>query len=151
MDGILAYRGEFAKNNRHGFGVAFFGPNHRYVGRFEDNAMAGLGIYCHPNGDRFEGMFYFNKPDGAGSFYETDSTSGKVTSTHAIWQKGRKIKEVGVPFVPKSVDLPDDSGDVSCFFWFSRCDSNVMSSEPSACYGCRRRKDAQRNGAGGPK
>eukprot|EP01035_Chromulina_nebulosa_P020106 gene20106-26105_t len=106
----IIYRGEFSKNTRHGFGVAIFGNNHRYVGRFIDNNMAGLGIYCHPNGDRFEGMFYCNKPDGMGSFYEKDNTSlNGYLQTNAIYQMGRKIKDLSTPFIPKSADLPNDN------------------------------------------
>lgn len=112
VEGLLAYRGEFCKNARHGFGVAIFGDCHNYIGRFENNNMAGVGIYCHPNGDRFEGMFYNNKPDGPGSFYEVDSATKAVNATHALWQKGRKQKDLNGNFVPKQIDLPDDRSQV---------------------------------------
>jgi hypothetical protein len=74
--------------------------------------MAGLGIYCHPNGDRFEGLFYNNKLDGPGSYYQKDPATGKIIPVHALWQKGKKVKELDIAFVPKSVDLPDDSSEV---------------------------------------
>lgn len=50
-------------------------------------------------------MFYKNKPDGPGSYYYVDGSN----PTHAMWSMSRKVKELGIAFVPKSVDLPDDS------------------------------------------
>lgn len=53
-------------------------------------------------------MFFNNRPDGPGSFYE--ATSGSLSEgSHAIWQAGRKIKELQTPFVPTIADLPDDN------------------------------------------
>ena len=105
----MAYKGEFSKDVRHGFGVAYFEEGHRYIGRYEAGGMSGIGMYVHPNGDRYEGAFYNNKPDGPGSFYQKDAT-GKTNASHAIWHLGRKQKEEKTPFEPnKAVDLPDES------------------------------------------
>lgn len=71
--------------------------------------MSGIGVYVHPNGDRFEGMFLNNKPDGPGSFYERDIYTGNWSGHHALWQAGRKVKEVNATFCPTIADLPDDS------------------------------------------
>eukprot|EP00981_Chlorochromonas_danica_P003332 scaffold644_cov168-Ochromonas_danica.AAC.24 len=103
------YKGEFANNMRHGFGVAFFPEGSKYYGRYENNQMSGIGVYVHPNGDRFEGMFLNNKPDGPGSFYERDIYTGNWSGHHALWQAGRKVKEVNAVFSPTIADLPDDA------------------------------------------
>jgi hypothetical protein len=92
--------------------VAYFDEGARYYGRYEGGLMCGVGIYCHPNGDRFEGMFFSNKPDGPGSFYERDHFTGNFTGSHAIWQAGRKVKDINFPFVPTPADLPDHDGKV---------------------------------------
>lgn len=112
LDGGLTYKGEFSNGLRHGFGVAYFPENSKYYGRYENNMMSGVGIYVHPNGDRFEGMFIANKPDGPGSFYERDVYTGSWSGHHAMWQAGRKVKELSLPFCPTIADLPDDSNKV---------------------------------------
>lgn len=48
----------------------------------------------------------------AGSFYQKESSSSKSNAVHALWQKDMKIKDLTIGFVPKSVDLPDDSSAV---------------------------------------
>jgi len=105
---VRIYKGEFQDNARHGFGIAFYAEGHRFVGRFENNVKAGVGIYCYPNGDRFEGMFYEDKPDGPGSYYSRDKETGAFQASHYIWEKNRRVKETGVPFMPQKLDMPDD-------------------------------------------
>lgn len=77
---VRLYKGEFADDMKHGFGVAYYGASAKYIGRFECGQMSGVGVYCHPNGDRFEGMFFNNKSDGAGSFYEVSNSSSSSNS-----------------------------------------------------------------------
>jgi hypothetical protein len=109
IDDFKVYRGEFSNNVRHGFGIAYFSENAYYFGRYENGLMTGIGINCLSNGDRFEGMFINNKPDGQGSYYEKDPYTANFVGQHAIFQLGRKIKDLNVPFTPTVADLPDDS------------------------------------------
>ena len=45
---------------------------------------------------------------GPGSFFEMDASSNSLVTTYALWQKGRKSKDLTGQFVPKSIDLPDE-------------------------------------------
>jgi hypothetical protein len=109
IDGRRCYKGEFGANTRHGFGWADMGEGVKYFGRYEHGAMGGVGILCQSNGDRFEGMMFNNKPDGLGSFYQTDSV------LHGTFQGWRRLKEADKAFSALPDDMPDQSNQVKMF------------------------------------
>jgi len=46
---FICYKGEFCRNQRHGFGVAYYPEKSKFFGRFEMGAMSGIGQLCiHP-------------------------------------------------------------------------------------------------------
>lgn len=73
----------------------------------DDDSGCNL-TWHHPS--FFSYLTHFPCSPGPGSLYKVTGESGpdgpKYEATHAIWQKGRPISSVAVPFKPGLADMP---------------------------------------------
>ena len=62
------YKGDFDKNERHGFGVQYYPSGARHEGHFENGVKQGFGVSCLADGDRIEGEWLNNKLQGNATY-----------------------------------------------------------------------------------
>ena len=62
------YKGQWAVDLRHGFGVQIWPDGAKYEGRWKLNKAEGRGIFWHADGDVFDGEWKEDKAHGFGTY-----------------------------------------------------------------------------------
>ncbi len=66
--GRLEYQGNFADNDKNGFGKLFKSNGHKYEGMFKDSLFSGKGKYIWSDGTSWEGYFDKGNLHGSGTY-----------------------------------------------------------------------------------
>ena len=60
------YRGEWAQDRAHGYGVLVYACNNRYEGGWADDRRHGVGSFFYHDGSRYEGEWATGRKEGKG-------------------------------------------------------------------------------------
>jgi len=72
-----SYEGEWANDQRNGFGVLRFSKGDVYEGEWVADLMSGKGLLTHPDGSSYEGIWERGyKVEGAGIFKYANGNVG---------------------------------------------------------------------------
>lgn len=96
------YEGEFADDNREGFGTYVFGTGGYYEGEWLQNKRVGKGIMKFSDGSKYIGEWKRNKRDGSGVFFSLDAKGNEVVEYCGEWQNNKRN---GVGIVKEDSDI----------------------------------------------
>lgn len=85
---VCVYTGEWASNQRNGFGTNNYSSGSVYEGEWKNDMRHGHGKMVYENGDIYEGQWYQDAPHSRGSMSYADQTM-----YIGLWVNGRRCGE----------------------------------------------------------